>query len=107
MKELKQIAQENGFKLINVSAEEFEDGIGAAPGENFIKDGIWYTINDLVKKLNLPSLKVKPAKLALSLEKSRSAMMDWLKKEKVEWFYIYRLKKLSDGDVSVSAYYGK
>ena len=38
-----------GFKVVDVSEEEFEDGIGVCVGKNYIKDGRSYSFRDALE----------------------------------------------------------
>lgn len=49
MKTFKQMARANGFKATNVNRIEFEDGIGAQIGPNFIKDEKFYTLDQTME----------------------------------------------------------
>jgi len=51
MKTISQVAKENNFKVTNVSRTEFEDGIGAQIGLNFVKNEVFYTDAELAKEL--------------------------------------------------------
>jgi hypothetical protein len=43
MKSLTQFAEEHGFKSYFITKEEYEDGVGSAPGLNYVKKQVWYT----------------------------------------------------------------
>lgn len=50
---LKDFAKKNGFEYEFVSQEEREDGVGAVSGDNYVKDGIWYTKHQMVQEIGL------------------------------------------------------
>lgn len=53
MKTLNELAQENGFKVTNVSKTEFADGVGVTVGLNFVKDQIFHTANQMATAIGL------------------------------------------------------
>lgn len=115
MKELKQIAKENNFSHKNVTAEEFEDGIGAGVGDNFIRTEnnipVWYTEAQLIEELNLPELQVKSVTLdakKISVEQGKKMAIDWLKSQNAVWFYFIRAKVGFGGSgLTITVAYGK
>ena len=55
---LKQIENEQaakveaaGFKIINVTVEEFDDGVGATIGLNAVKDGQFCSLRDALREI--------------------------------------------------------
>ena len=50
---LKDFAKKNGFEYEFVSQEEREDGVGVCVGDNYIKNGIWYTKQQMVSEVGL------------------------------------------------------
>lgn len=109
MKGLKEIAKQNNFKYVHVTEEEFQDGIGAMPGDNWIKEQVWYSTADMLSELGLPALKIQTGRFpaSTSLDSAKQAMLDWLKQEKVTWYWVHELRHWADGTVHVAAMYGK
>lgn len=109
MKSLEQIAKENGFKYIKVDASEFEDGVGACVGDNWVKQAVWYTTNQMIEELGLPKLQVKSADLdaSVGIDGAKKAAMDWLKAQGAKWYHFDRIKKAySAKAIIVSVHYG-
>ena len=57
-KTLKQIEREQaqkvhdaGFAVVNVTAEEFEDGVGATVGLNAVKDEVFYSLRQALREI--------------------------------------------------------
>jgi hypothetical protein len=55
---LKQIENEQaqkvhdaGFKIVDVTAEELEDGVGATVGLNAVKDEVFYSLRDALREI--------------------------------------------------------
>lgn len=51
MQSLINLVRSAGFKATQVSQSEFEDGIGAAPGLNFVKGNEFYTEDEALAEL--------------------------------------------------------
>jgi len=42
-----------GFRLVVVSEEEREDGVGVCVGNNYIRGGCWYSLEDAIDAIGL------------------------------------------------------
>lgn len=44
---------DNGFRAIRVNADEYEDGVGAGIGINYVKNGVWYTEGQALREIGI------------------------------------------------------
>ena len=109
LKELKQIAKQNGFTHKVVSKSDLEDGIGVVAGDNFVKNSVWYTEQQMAEELGLAPVQVKTVDLdaKIGIEGAKKMAVQWLTGQNATWYKIERCKTAFGGKaISICIHYG-
>jgi hypothetical protein len=101
MKTLTQYAKDNGFEYVRVSREDREDGIGVVVGDNYVKNRVWYTRQQMAGELGVEIVR-KTVRVADANEYVRKAKAAGLKA-----FEITNQIRHSDGIYTLNVHYIK
>ena len=63
---LKKLYAKHGFIYTFVSEDEHEDGIGAVVGQNFVKNGVFYSSMDAAREIGLALVRCGSAEWKLT-----------------------------------------